>query len=76
MNNKLEVFSECTNEQLLEIYKDVIDSKLRGIKAISLNQYAEKLKNIYAFETKAQAIDFAEKLFYEETAKRFFNQVK
>nr|DAW65830.1 MAG TPA: hypothetical protein [Bacteriophage sp.] len=76
MDNKLEIFSECTNKQLLKIYKDVIDSKQMGIKAISLNQYAEKLKRICAFEAKAQAIDFAEKLFYEETAKRFFDQMK
>ena len=76
MNNKLEIFSECTDEELLEIYKDVLGSKLMGIKAISFNQYAKKLKNICAFETKAQAIDFAEKLFYEETAKRFFDQMK
>ena len=76
MNNNLEIFSECTNEQLLEIYKDIIGSKIMGIKAISFNQYADKLRKICAFKTKAQAIDFAEKLFYEEVAKRFFEQMK
>lgn len=76
MNNNLEIFSECTNEQLLEMYKDVIGSKLMGIKAISFNQYADRLREICAFETKSQAIDFTEKLFYEEVAKRFFGQMK
>lgn len=76
MNNILEVFSTYTDEQLFEIYKDILGSELIGIKAISLGKYADQVREICKFETKAQAIDFSEKLFYKEVTKRFFDKMK
>lgn len=76
MNKLLEVFSDCTDTQMLEIYKDILGSNIIGIRAKSLDVYAEKLKEICQFETKAQAISLAEKLFSEETSKRFYAQMK
>lgn len=66
------IFKDLTKEELLEIYKDIIGSRELGIRPRTLDKYYREIKTKYNFETLSLAIDFTQKIFYEEIAIRFF----
>ena len=66
------IFEGVSKDGLKSIYEDVLRSEEDGIRPKSLNSYAEKLREIYEFETFSQATSLAKKLFYKEIAKRYF----
>lgn len=69
------IFSDTTNIQLLEIYKDIIGSKELGIIPTTLRPFAERIKERYSLSTIGEASSFALNYFYEEVALRFFKSI-
>ncbi len=69
------IFSDTTNIQLLEIYKDIIGSRELGIAPTTLRPFAEEIKQQYSLSTIGEASSFALNYFYEEIALRFFKSV-
>ena len=72
MGSKMDIFSKVSDDKMLKIYHDMLESNMIGSKSTMIRAYAKELASVYPFETNAQAIDLAEKLFFEETAKRFY----
>jgi hypothetical protein len=72
MGSKMDIFSKVSDDKMLKIYHDMLESNMIGSKSTMIRSYAKELASVYPFETNAQAIDLAEKLFFEETAKRFY----
>lgn len=72
MKNNLKVFENVTNEELLDIYKDIIGSKELGIRPRTTDKYAQQIKEICHFETFSDATDFVINIFFEEIAMRYF----
>jgi hypothetical protein len=70
------IFSECSDKEFLEMYKDIIGSEELGIRPKTLDTYTRKLKDMYQFEILSQAIDLTQKLFYREVANRYFKSMK
>ncbi len=69
------IFSDTTNIQLLEIYKDIIGSKELGIMPTTLRPFAERIKERYSLSTTGEALSFALDYFYKEVAFRFFKSI-
>ncbi len=67
------IFNDITDTQLLEIYKDIINSRELGIMPTTLRPFAEKIKKRYSLSTTGEASSFALNYFYEEVALRFFS---
>ena len=40
--DKFELFKDISDEEMLEIYKDILDSKEMGVRPRSLDPYAKK----------------------------------
>ena len=66
------IFKDLTKEEMFEIYKDIIGSKELGIRPRSLDKYYKEIKVKYNFETLSLAVEFTQKIFYDEVAIRFF----
>jgi hypothetical protein len=75
MGSKMDIFSKVSDDKMLKIYHDILESNMIGSKSTMIRAYAKELASVYPFETNAQAIDLAEKLFFEETAKRFYGSM-
>ena len=75
MGSKMDIFSKVSDDKMLKIYHDMLESNMIGSKSTMIRAYAKELASVYPFETNAQAIDLAEKLFFEETAKRFYGSM-
>lgn len=73
--SNLNVFKNVTNEELLEIYKDILGSKELGIGPRSLDPYAREIREKCHFDVFSEATNFVIKLFYEEVASRFFKRM-
>lgn len=56
---------------MLKIYHDMLESNMIGSKSTMIRSYAKELASVYPFETNAQAIDLAEKLFLRKQPKDF-----
>lgn len=69
------LFKDISDEEMLEIYKDILGSKEVGLRPRSLDSYAKQLKETCRFEMLSQATKFAIELFYEEVAMRYFKTV-
>ena len=68
-----DIFKDTSDDELKSIYNDILKSEEDGLRAKSLDFYAENLREICKFKMFAQAPSFAKELFYEEVAKRYFN---
>lgn len=68
-----DIFKDTSDDELKSIYNDILKSEEDGLRAKSLDFYAENLREICKFKMFAQATSFAKELFYEEVAKRYFN---
>lgn len=73
--DKLKIFSNVSDEEMLKLYKDILGSKELGIRPRSIDTYAQQLKEICNFEIFSQATNFAIELFYEEVAMRYFRKI-
>ncbi len=69
-----DIFKDTSDDELKSIYNDILKSEEDGLRAKSLDFYAENLREICKFKMFAQAASFAKELFYEEVAKRYFNK--
>lgn len=67
-----ELFSNVSDEEMLEIYKDIAVNKELGIAVNSLKSYA---KEINFFETMDTAMKVVEVQFYKEMTKRYFKKM-
>jgi hypothetical protein len=70
------IFKTINDEELLEIYKDYLGSKELGIGIDSLKKYGKEIKEKYFINVDYSlgiGISLAEKMFFEEVAKRYFN---
>ena len=65
MGSKMDIFSKVSDDKMLKIYHDILESNMIGSKSTMIRSYAKELASVYPFETNAQAIDLAEKLFFE-----------
>jgi len=66
------IFKDIPDKELLEIYKDILGSKVAGVRPRTLDIFANNIKEKCHFEMLSQATKFAEELFYEEIAMRYF----
>ncbi len=73
--NNFELFKDISDEEMLEMYKDILGSKEMGLRPRSLDSYAKQLKETCRFEMLSQATNFVIELFYEEVAMRYFKTV-
>lgn len=67
-----EIFAGVPDKEMFEIYKDILSGEEAGLRPRSLDPYAKQLKEICHFEMLSQSTKFAVELFYEEIAKRYF----
>lgn len=70
--DNFKIFKDVTDKELLEMYKDILGSKVLGIRPRSLDPYAQVIKEKCHFEMLSRATNFVIELFYEEVANRFF----
>lgn len=69
------VYKRMSDDDLLFIYKDIIESDNIPQRAESLVSYAEKIKeNIGSDFTLREAIEWSRKDFFEEVARRYFDK--
>ena len=73
--DNFKLFKDVSDEEMLEMYKDILGSKEMGVRPRSLDTYVKQLKEICHFEMFSQAINFAIELFYEEVAMRYFRNI-
>lgn len=73
--DNFKLFKDISDEEMLEMYKDILGSKEMGVRPRSLDPYAKKLKETCRFEMLSQATNFVIEIFYEEVAMRYFRKV-
>ena len=73
--DNFKLFKDVSNEEMLEMYKDILGSKEIGMRPRSLDTYAKKLKETCHFEMLSQGTNFAIEIFYEEVALRYFTNI-
>ena len=73
--DNFKLFKDISDEEMLEMYKDILGSKEMGLRPRSLDSYAKQLKETCRFEMLSQAANFVIELFYEEVAMRYFKTV-
>lgn len=73
--NSETLFNAISDEEMLEIYKDILESAELGMTARSLDTYANKISKEWSIGF-AQAHSTAENMFYENIAKRYFGNRK
>lgn len=73
--DNFKLFKDISDEEMLEMYKDILSSKEMGVRPRCLDPYAKKLKETCRFEMLSQATNFVIELFYEEVAMRYFKTV-
>jgi len=66
------IFKDITDKELLEIYKDILRSKVVGVRSRTLDIFANDIKEKCHLDVFSQATKFTEELFYEEVAMRYF----
>ena len=72
------IFKDTRGTELFEIYKDFLGSKEIGVAIESFKPYAKTIKNIYfpsVDYSLGMAISLTEKMFLEEIAKRYFEDL-
>lgn len=70
------IFKNVSDEEMLEIYKDILGSRVLGMRPRTLDDYAYQIKEKCHFEVLSQATKFAVDLFYEEVASRYFEKIE
>lgn len=70
--DNFKIFENVSDEDMMEMYKDILESKESGIRPRSLDKYANEIKEKCHFEMLSQASNFVIELFYEEVALRYF----
>lgn len=70
--NEFKIFKNISDDELLEIYKDILESKEFEMSADSLKEYVNKIKEICNFKSASQGYKMTEELFYDEIAMRYF----
>lgn len=73
--DNFKLFKDISDEEMLEMYKDILGSKEMGVRSRSLDPYAKKLKETCRFEMLFQATNFVIEIFYEEVALRYFRNI-
>lgn len=73
--DNFKLFKDISDEEMLEMYKDILGSKEMGLRPRSLDSYAKQLKETCRFEMLSQATNFVIELFYEEVALRYFRNI-
>ena len=73
--DNFKLFKDVSDDEMLEMYKDILGSKEMGVRPRSLDTYAKQLKEICHFEMLSQATNFVLELFYEEIAMRYFKSI-
>lgn len=69
------VYKRMSDDDLLFIYKDIIESDNIPQRVESLVPYAKKIKeNIGSDFTLREAIEWSRKDFFEEVARRYFDK--
>ena len=69
------IYIKMSDDDLLFIYKDIIESDNIPQRVESLVPYAEKIKdNIGGDFTLREAIEWSRKDFFEEVARRYFDK--
>lgn len=70
------IYKKMSDDDLLCIYNDIIESDKISQRVESLVPYAEKIKeNIGGNFTLREAIAWSRKDFFEEVAKRYFDNI-
>lgn len=72
--NKFKIFKDTSDDELLEIYGNILENKEFGMSADSLKKYVNKIKEICNFQSTSQGYKMTEELFYDEVAMRYFNR--
>lgn len=72
MNNNFDIFKKVSNEDLHEVYKEIIGSKELGLRPKALDPYIRIIKDSCNFSMTSEAWKFTEELFFKEVASRFF----
>lgn len=71
-----DIFKDCSESELENIYLDVIKSEEEGLRPKSLDTYSNQIKSICRFEMLSQATKLTTELLYKEIAKRYFEGKK
>lgn len=67
-----DIFKDTNELELINIYKDILQSEEDGISPRSLDKYARQVQEICKYDMFSKATDFTKELFYKEVAKRYF----
>lgn len=73
--DSFKLFKDTSDEEMMEMYKDILGSKEIGVRPRRLDPYAKKLKEVCHFEMLSQATNFVIEIFYEEVAMRYFKTI-
>jgi hypothetical protein len=75
--NKNNIFETVPNSVMKDIYADYLGSKELGCKVNSLVEYAQKLKESIGIESSmSDYIYLAQRYFFEETAYRYYSNMR
>lgn len=69
-----EIFSELTAEELKMLYAEILKAREEGLRPRVLDKYIQQVQTMYPL-TFGEAWKHTEQLFWEEAAKRFFEQL-
>lgn len=68
------IFSELTSDELKTLYAEILKAREEGLRPRVLDKYIRQVQAIYPL-TFGEAWKHTEQLFWEEAAKRFFEQL-
>lgn len=71
--DKFDIFAGIPNMEMKKLYGDILQSREKGLRPLSLDPFVARLKDICHFKSTSDAIQFAQDLFYKEVAKRYFD---
>lgn len=72
---KINVFSETSEEELLHIYKEILQGREDGLRPRCLDKYIQVIQQKYPLSF-GEGWRYAENSFWEEVARRYFSQIE
>ena len=69
------IFRELAKCELEEIYKKILEGRESGMRPRALDPYIYRIQEKYPLSTR-EAWDYAERSFWEEVARRYFQNIQ
>ena len=66
MGSKMDIFSKVSDDKMLKIYHDMLESNMIGSKSTMIRAYAKELASVYPFEMCIRDRGTTDKILYRK----------